>query len=111
MFRPGAALVAPGSEPQTIHYFGTEQQLYLNPNLKLDDLAAAVKSNRKYVSLVMNERFGSFYKELNRLRVEAALEYKKKNPAATREEVALHSGFASVKTYSRNLDAYRKGKE
>lgn len=89
----------------------TEQQLYLNPNLKLDDLAAAVKSNRKYVSLVMNERFGSFYKELNRLRVEAALEYKKKNPAATREEVALHSGFASVKTYSRNLDAYRKGKE
>lgn len=57
-----------------------EQKLYLNPNLRIGELADAVKSNKKYVSIVMNERCGSFYTELNRLRIEAAIEYKKKSP-------------------------------
>lgn len=42
----------------------TEDRLYLNPNLKIGELADAVKSNRKYVSIVMKERFGSFYPQI-----------------------------------------------
>lgn len=71
----------------------TEDRLYLNPNLKIGELADAVKSNRKYVSIVMKERFGSFYKELNRLRIEAAVRYREEHPSASREEIATHCGF------------------
>ena len=81
----------------------TEDRLYLNPNLKIGELADAVKSNRKYVSIVMKERFGSFYKELNRLRIEAAVRYREEHPSARREEIATHCGFSNVRTYSRNL--------
>lgn len=81
----------------------TEDRLYLNPNLKIGELADAVKSNRKYVSIVMKERFGSFYKELNRLRIEAAVRYREEHPSASREEIAAHCGFSNVRTYSRNL--------
>ena len=81
----------------------TENRLYLNPNLKIGELADAVKSNRKYVSIVMKERFGSFYKELNRLRIEAAVRYREEHPSASREEIAAHCGFSNVRTYSRNL--------
>ena len=81
----------------------TEDRLYLNPNLKIGELADAVKSNRKYVSIVMKERFGSFYKELNRLRIEAAVRYREEHPSASREEIATHCGFSNVRTYSRNL--------
>lgn len=84
------------------------QKLYLNPNLKLADIADAVESNRKYVSVVMNERFGSFYAEVNRLRIEAAIRYKERHPSASREEIAVNSGFSNVKTYSRNLKLYSK---
>ena len=81
----------------------TEDRLYLNPNLKIGELADAVKSNRKYVSIVMKERFGSFYKELNRLRIEAAVRYREEHPSASREDIATHCGFSNVRTYSRNL--------
>lgn len=85
-----------------------EQKLYLNPNLRIGELADAVKSNKKYVSIVMNERFVSFYTELNRLRIEAAMEYKKNHPLASREEIAIHCGFSNVKTYSRNLKSWER---
>lgn len=84
-----------------------EHKLYLDPNLRLGDLARAVGSNKKYVSVVLNERFGSFYTVLNKMRVEAAAAYAKEHPDATREEIAVHSGFANVRTYVRNLNKFR----
>ena len=66
----------------------------------------AVESNSKYVSLVMNERFDSFYAEVNRLRIKAAIRYKEQHPSADRDEIAVNSGFSNVKTYSRNLKLY-----
>lgn len=88
----------------------SEGKLYLNPNLKIGELADAVKSNRKYVSIVMKERFGSFYKELNRLRIEAAVRYKEEHPSASREDIATHCGFSNVRTYSRNLKSGEQDK-
>lgn len=38
----------------------------------------------------MNERFGSFHTVLNRMRPDAAAEYKKNHPSANREEMARH---------------------
>lgn len=83
-----------------------ERKLYLDPNLRLGDLARAVGSNKKYVSVVLNERFGSFYTVLNKMRVEAAAAYVKEHPDATREEIAAHSGFANVRTYVRNQSKF-----
>lgn len=54
----------------------------------------------------MNERFDSFYAEVNRLRIKAAIKYKEQHPSADREEIAVNSGFSNVKTYSRNLKLY-----
>lgn len=79
-----------------------ERKLYLDPNLRLGDLARAVGSNKKYVSVVLNERFGSFYTVLNKMRVDAAAAYVKEHPDATREEIASHCGFANARTYVRN---------
>ena len=91
---------------EKIRHALTVQKLYLNPNLKLSDIADAVESNSKYVSLVMNERFDSFYAEVNRLRIKAAIRYKEQHPSADREEIAVNNGFSNVKTYSRNLKLY-----
>lgn len=91
---------------EKIRHALTVQKLYLNPNLKLSDIADAVESNSKYVSLVMNERFGSFYAEVNRLRIKAAIRYKEQHPSADRDEIAVNSGFSNVKTYSQNLKLY-----
>ena len=91
---------------EKIRHALTVQKLYLNPNLKLSDIADAVESNSKYVSLVMNERFESFYAEVNRLRIKAAIRYKEQHPSADRDEIAVNSGFSNVKTYSRNLKLY-----
>ena len=75
---------------EKIRHALTVQKLYLNPNLKLSDIADAVESNSKYVSLVMNERFDSFYAEVNRLRIKAAIKYKEQHPSADREEIAAN---------------------
>lgn len=83
-----------------------ERKLYLNPNLRLGDLANAVGSNKRYVSLVLNERFGSFYTILNKMRVEAAADYVREHPDATREEIASHCGFSSARTYVRNQSKF-----
>lgn len=102
----GSSLLSAGTKDELeakIRTALTVQKLYLNPNLKVSDLAEAIQSNKKYVSIVMNERFGSFYTVLNRMRLDAAAEYKKDHPSANREEIARHSGFSNVKTYSRNL--------
>lgn len=84
-----------------------EEQLFLNPNLRMNDLIAAANSNRRYVSAVLGERFGSFYSVLSNLRIEYAIAYAKEHPNASSEDIAFHSGFATVKTYRNTLNKYR----
>lgn len=51
----------------------TEERIYLNPNLKISDVAAAVGSNRTYVSNYFNrEAATTFYDYVNALRIECA---------------------------------------
>lgn len=78
--KEGSSLLSAGTKDELearIRTALTVQKLYLNPNLKVSDLAEAIQSNKKYVSIVMNERFGPFYTVLNRMRLDAAAEYKK----------------------------------
>lgn len=83
-----------------------EEQLFLNPNLRMDDLITAASSNRRYVSAVLGERFGSFYSVLSNLRIEYAIVYAKEHPDASAEDIAVNSGFTTAKTYRNTLNKY-----
>lgn len=83
-----------------------EEQLFLNPNLRMDDLKMAANTNRRYISAVLGERFGSFYSVLSNLRIEYAIAYAKEHPNAPAEEIAVNSGFTTAKTYRNTLNKY-----
>ena len=80
-----------------------EQQLYLNHNLTLQDLALALSSNRTYVSNYLSQVRGqSFYDYINQLRIErVSLPMMREHPEYKLEHVANESGFASISTFRR----------
>lgn len=80
-----------------------EQQLYLVKTLTLTDLAAAMGTNRTYVSNYLSQVRGqTFYDYINQLRIEkVSLPLLKEHPEYTLEYVATESGFASISTFRR----------
>lgn len=83
-----------------------EGKHYLNPKFSRTDLVTLVGTNRTYLTEVLRENFGSFYSFINKLRIEYAAEYSKEHPTATNSEIAEHSGFGSVRTYTRVRHLY-----
>lgn len=80
-----------------------EQQLYLNRNLTLQDLAQALSTNRTYVSNYFSQVRGqTFYDYVNQLRIErVSLPMMREHPEYKLEHVARESGFASISTFRR----------
>lgn len=80
-----------------------EQQLYLNKNLTLADLAQALNTNRTYVSNYLSQVRGqTFYDYVNQMRIERiSIPMLKEHPEYTLEYVAEKSGFASISTFRR----------
>ena len=80
-----------------------EQQLYLNSNLTLQDLAQALNTNRTYMSNYLSQVRGqSFYDFINQLRIErVSLPMMREHPEYKLEHVAKESGFASISTFRR----------
>ncbi len=75
---------------------------YLAPQLTIDDLAAAMGTNKLYMSRYINRKYGvNFSTWITQLRLEEAKEYMRKNPNVKQEEVAIHSGFSSSSYFSR----------
>ncbi len=57
----------------TIKKLMEEKELYLNPELSLDDLANDMQIHKNYISYVINEEFGvNFYNFVNQYRIEKA---------------------------------------
>lgn len=76
-------------------------RIYLNPRLKLSDVAAMIGSNRTYVSNYFNrEKESTFYDYVNRMRVDHACNLLASTDDTT-EEVAEKSGFNSQSTFYR----------
>jgi AraC-like DNA-binding protein len=77
---------------------------FLDPNLRITDLAAGLCSNRTYVSAFINETYGvSFSRLMNRLRMEE-LERLRAEPANARSShsrLAEMAGFGSYRNYLR----------
>lgn len=82
-----------------------EDKIYLNPKLKLGDLAAAVGTNVKYLTYYLQHSLGSsFYDYINSFRVEEACRIIREMKSSGRinmTDVATRSGFNSVSSFNR----------
>lgn len=79
----------------------TDNQLFLQPGLSLDTVAARLNSNKTYISKMVNQTYGIGFPEvLNILRVDYAQQYMQKHKDASQEEVARASGFLSASSFN-----------
>lgn len=80
-----------------------EQQLYLNKDLTLADIARSVKTNRTYLSDYFTRvKHLTFYDYVNQLRIEQmAIPMIQQHPEYTFDYIATESGFNSISTFRR----------
>ena len=85
-------------------------RMYLNPDLTKAALVSLLGTNDLYLHIVLRQRFGPFNKYINTLRMDYAIRYENEHPGIKREELALKSGFGSVRTYYRAKMQYDETK-
>jgi len=72
------------------------EQLYKNPNLKLEELSSRLKISHHKLSQLLNDNIGeSFNSYINQKRVEHAIQLLKNNKVFTLEAIGYESGFNS----------------
>lgn len=99
-----------GQLEEKIRHAIVGEKLYLDPNFNKKDLVRRLGTNRTYLSIVFRERLSSFYDFVNTLRIEHAVRYREAHPEASQLEVAVNSGFGTVRTYNRVKKLYAEGK-
>jgi len=83
------------------------QKMYLQPQLKLNDLVRALNSNRNYVYQAINVDMNmSFSEYVNRMRIDYAKELIRTYPSTSFSEIAEKSGFSSSISFYRNFKLY-----
>lgn len=85
------------------------QELYLNKDLTLTDLAKKVGTNRTYLSdYFSNHKHTTFYDYINQLRIEQmAIPMIQQHPEYTLEFIATESGFKSISTFRRAFAKFK----
>lgn len=84
-----------------------QEQVFLNKELRLDEVARMVNSNRTYVSRLIHDEYGCNFSEfINRKRVEYARQTARQNPNFTQECIAGMSGFSHSSSFSRAFKQY-----
>ena len=85
-----------GGLEKEINKLFVEEKLYLNPQLKLSDVARQVGTNRTYLSRFFNqEKQMTFFDYVNNLRVEHAVDLLQKSNLRL-NVIAEQSGFNSI---------------
>ncbi|MBQ9559574.1 MAG: helix-turn-helix transcriptional regulator [Bacteroidaceae bacterium] len=85
-----------------IHHLIADEKMYLNPDLKVPDIAHLLGVHRNYVSSVVNSQESctvSTY--VNRFRVEHAKQLLRNRPDTKLSTVASESGFATEQSFFR----------
>ena len=83
-----------------------EQKLYLNSELKLNDVADALNTNRNLISSCINSQQGcSFSQFVNSYRVEYAKDLIRRKPDMKISEVWMQSGFSTETSFFRTFKA------
>lgn len=81
-----------------------EDRIFLQSNLRMDDVARKMHTNRTYISRLINEKFGCTFSDyINRKRVEFAQALMQTNPQMKQTELAEKSGFLSITSFSRTF--------
>ena len=84
-----------------------EEQLYLNSELKLSDVAKRLQSNNAYISSCINTLKGcSFSVFVNNYRIEHAKRLLREQPEAKVYEVCVASGFSTETSFFRAFKAH-----
>lgn len=90
---------------ERIRFIIHNDKIYLNPLLKLSDVARLANTNRTYASSYFNSMGMTFYDCINRLRIEHA-----KALLADREkridDIAIESGFNSRRSFHRTFTVF-----
>lgn len=82
--------------------------IYLQPDLKITDVAALLHTNRTYVSRVLKEQMGTTFADfINRQRIDYACQLMSRQPDLPTGEVAAQSGFSSQSSFYRNFKLYK----
>ncbi len=79
-----------------------EDKVFLQKNLRVDEVASLVGTNRTYISRILKDEYNSsFWEFINRKRIEYAKEQVLINRGLTVEELADLCGFSHGSTFSR----------
>lgn len=85
-----------------------KEQIFLNPNLKVSDIATATGSNRTYVSAFFNrEAECTFYDYVNKYRIEYAcnlLLHSNENITMIAEKSGFNSSQSFIRVFSKIMD-------
>lgn len=83
------------------------EKIYLQPNLKISDLANLLHTNRNYIYNAINVEMGvSFSEFINRYRVEYSQSLMSDNSHINLSEICTKSGFSSEVSFYRNFKLY-----
>ena len=84
-----------------------EKHLFLQPNLKINNLASMLNTNRNYIYIAINRGIGlSFAEYINKKRIEYAVQLIDKDRETLLTDVAHKSGFSSPSAFYRNFKLY-----
>ena len=84
-----------------------EKRLFLQPNLKINDLAHMLNTNRNYIYNAINQGIGlSFAEYINKKRIEYAVQLIDQDREILLTDVAHKSGFSSPSAFYRNFKLY-----
>ncbi|MCR4994658.1 MAG: helix-turn-helix domain-containing protein [Bacteroidales bacterium] len=91
---------------QRIRHLMEEEQLYLNSNLKLSDIAVLLHVNRTYLSdCIKASGNGSFSQFINTYRIDYAKSLLRSNPETKISALYIKAGFANETTFFRTFKA------
>lgn len=81
-------------------YFMTKRP-YLRPDLKLNDVASEIYTNKTYLSRVLNDRMNTnFNRYVNYFRIQEAMSVFKKNNDISMKDLCEISGFKSMASFN-----------
>ena len=85
-----------------------EQQLYLRHDLKLDEVAQMLGTNRTYLINALNEATGMSFKEyVNRFRIAFAKKLMEEHPEYSKNQIASLCGYTTPSSFYRNWKRYQ----
>ncbi|MDH8702247.1 AraC-like DNA-binding protein [Dysgonomonadaceae bacterium PH5-43] len=84
-----------------------EDKVFLQKNLRINDIANMVGTNRTYISHILKDEYNcNFWEFINRKRIEYAKEQVQQNTELTIDELASMCGFSQASAFSRTFRQY-----